>query len=141
MKFNFSTLDRRKFLRGMGGFALALPCFESFSTLANAATPKNKKRFATFYLPDGVPMPLKEDPAYQDWAWFPHITGKDFQLTKCLEPLEPLRNDLTVLGGLSHPAARTVHGHSNADQFLTGAATGADGDYKNSISLDQLFAE
>jgi hypothetical protein len=141
MKFNFSTLDRRKFLRGMGGFALALPCFESFSTLANAATPKNKKRFATFYLPDGVPMPLKEDPAYQDWAWFPHITGKDFQFTKCLEPLEPLRNDLTVLGGLSHPAARTVHGHSNADQFLTGAATGADGDYKNSISLDQLFAE
>ena len=86
-------------------------------------------------------MPLKEDPAYQDWAWFPHITGKDFQFTKCLEPLEPLRNDLTVLGGLSHPAARTVHGHSNADQFLTGAATGADGDYKNSISLDQLFAE
>ena len=141
MKFNLSTLDRRKFLRGMGGFALALPCFESFSTLANAATPKNKKRFATFYLPDGVPMPLKEDPAYQDWAWFPHITGKDFQFTKCLEPLEPLRNDLTVLGGLSHPAARTVHGHSNADQFLTGAATGADGDYKNSISLDQLFAE
>ncbi len=125
----------------MGGFALALPCFESFSTLANAATPKNKKRFAAFYLPDGVPMPLKEDPAYHDWAWFPHITGKDFQFTKCLEPLEPLRNDLTVLGGLSHPAARTVHGHSNADQFLTGAPTGADGDYKNSISLDQLFAE
>jgi hypothetical protein len=141
MKHLFSTLDRRRFLRGLGGFALALPWFESFSGIAYAAKQPNKKRFATFYLPDGVPMPLKEDPAYKDWAWFPHGPGKDFKLTKCLEPLEPLRDDITILGGLSHPAARTVHGHSNADQFLTGALTGADGDYQNSISLDQLFAE
>jgi hypothetical protein len=41
---------------------------------------------------------------------------------------------------LSHPAVRRVHGHANADQFLTGADTGADGDYRNSISLDQVFA-
>ena len=43
--------------------------------------------------------------------------------------------------GFSHPAVRSIHGHSNADQFLTGAATGATGPYKNSISLDQEFAE
>ena len=48
---------------------------------------------------------------------------------------------MTVLSGLSHPAVRSVHGHSNADQFLTGADTGGSGDYKNSISLDQVFAE
>ena len=54
--------------------------------------------------------------------------------------LEPLRQDLTVLSGLSHPAVRAVHGHSNADQFLTGADTGVRGDYKNSISLDQVIA-
>ena len=41
---------------------------------------------------------------------------------------------------LSHPSARKVHGHSNADQFLTGAATGGSGDYQNAISLDQLYA-
>ena len=85
-------------------------------------------------MPDGVPMPLKEDPAYKDWSWFPHGEGKDFTLTKCLEPLEPLRDDVTVMSGLSHPAVRSVHGHSNADQFLTGADTGAAGDYQNSIS-------
>lgn len=141
MNIKLATLDRRKFLRGIGGFALALPCFESFSGLAYAANQSAKKRFATFYLPDGVPMPLKEDPAYQDWAWFPHGGGRDFKLTKCLESLDPLRDDMTILGGLSHPAARTIHGHSNADQFLTGAHTGGDGDYENSISLDQLFAE
>ena len=32
-------------------------------------------------------------------------------------------------------------GHSNADQYLTGADTKGHGPYKNSISLDQLYAE
>ncbi len=91
-------------------------------------------------MPDGVPMPLAEDPAHKDWAWFPHGSGKNFTFTKCLEPLEPLRDELTVLSGLSHPSVRNIHGHSNADQFLTGAPTGPSGDYRNSISLDQEFA-
>lgn len=85
-------------------------------------------------------MPHKADPAHQDWSWFPHGEGKNFTFTKCLEPLEPLRADLTVFAGLSHPSARNIHGHSNADQFLTGAATGGAGDYQNTISLDQVFA-
>jgi hypothetical protein len=142
MKTDLSTIDRRRFLRGTG-IALALPWFESFTKFASAAERKNlenRKRLACFYIPDGVPMPLAEDPAYQDWSWFPHGHGKNFTLTKCLEPLDPLRDDLTVLAGFSHPAVRNVHGHSNADQFLTGADTGGRGDYKNSISLDQVFA-
>ena len=86
-------------------------------------------------------MPLAEDPAYKDWSWFPHGSGKDFSFTKCMEPLEPLRDQLTVLSGFSHPAGRIVHGHNNADQFLTGAATGGgDMDYHNTISLDQMYA-
>jgi hypothetical protein len=88
-------------------------------------------------------MPLANDPAYQDWAWFPHGNGRDFTFTKCMETLEPLRNELTVLSGFSHVASRNVHGHNNADQFLTAAATGAgDGkdDYVNTISLDQVYA-
>ncbi len=141
MKTSFATIDRRRFLRGAAGFALALPSFETFAELANTAKQPAKKRFASFYMPDGVPMPRRDDPAFEDWSWFPHGNGRDFKLTKCLETLEPLRNDMTVLGGLSHPAVRSVHGHSNADQFLTGADTGGSGDYKNSISLDQMFAE
>jgi len=87
-------------------------------------------------------MPLPKDPAYKDWAWFPHGKGKEFTFTKCFEPLQPLRNELTVLSGLSHPAGRNVHGHNNADQFLTGAATGSgDTDYRNTISLDQIYAK
>ena len=140
MNMNLSTLDRRKFLRGTG-VALALPWFESFTGVARAAHESIKrKRLACFYMPDGVPMPLVKDPGFEDWSWFPHGVGREFSFTKCMETLEPLREDLTVFSGLSHPAVRRVHGHSNADQFLTGADTGADGDYQNSISLDQVFA-
>ncbi len=86
-------------------------------------------------------MPLPADPAYKDWLWFPHGNGRKFEFTKCFEPLVPLKEDFTVLSGFSHPPGRIVHGHNNADQFLTGAATGGgDMDYKNTISIDQLYA-
>ena len=143
MSLNLNSLDRRRFLRG-AGVALALPLFESIMTSSARADDgsANPKRLACFYFPDGVPMPLPEDPAHEDWSWFPYGTGKDFTFTKCLDPLEPLRNDLTFLSGFSHPAARNVHGHNNADQFLTAAATGGgDSEYKNTISLDQEYVK
>ncbi|MCA9206676.1 MAG: DUF1552 domain-containing protein, partial [Planctomycetales bacterium] len=62
-------------------------------------------------------------------------------LTKVLDVLEPLRSEITIYSGLSHPAVRRVHGHSNADQYLTGADTKGHGPYQNSISLDQVYAE
>ena len=140
MSIDIATLDRRRFLRGTGA-ALALPLLESFPALeATATTRADRKRFACVYWPDGVPMPLAKDPAYEDWSWFPQGSGRDFELTKCLQVLQPLSQDMTIFSGLSHPAVRDVHGHSNADQFLTGADTGATGDYHNSISLDQEFA-
>ena len=134
-----TALDRRNFLRGIGGFALALPAFETFAATASAPR-ANPKRLACFYLPNGVPMPRKDDPAFEDWSWFPHSEGDSYRFTKCLDPLEKLRDEITVFSGLSHPAARKVHGHSNADQFLTGANTGGSGAYRNSISIDQLYA-
>ncbi len=135
-------LDRRRFLCGTG-WALALPLFESLPVfrVRGEGRAGQQKRLGCFYFPDGVPMPRAEDPAYQDWAWFPHGNGRDFAFTKCFEPLASLRSDLTVISGLSHPHGRNVHGHNNADQFLTGAATGTgDTDYRNTISLDQEFA-
>jgi Protein of unknown function (DUF1552) len=138
MDLNQFTLKRRNFLRG-AGLALALPWFETFA--ADAPRPLGTpKRFFSVYHPDGVGLPLKADPAYEDWSWFPRGTEKDFKLSKVLDVLEPLRGDITIYSGLSHPAARSVHGHSNADQYLTGAPTGGDGPYKNSISLDQVYA-
>ncbi|MEP3480682.1 MAG: DUF1552 domain-containing protein [Fuerstiella sp.] len=142
MALDFNQLDRRRFLRGSGA-ALALPLLSSQVPLlaADAGRQVNPKRLACIYYPDGVPMPLREDPVYQDWSWFPHGGGTEFTFTKCTDVFEPLRNDLTVLSGFSHPAARKVHGHRNADQFLTAAKIRRDGPYQNSVSLDQVYAE
>lgn len=138
MVLNTLRLNRRNFLRG-AGVALALPWFETFAADA-PKTPGTPKRFFSVYHPDGVGLPLKTDPAYEDWSWFPRGSEKDFKLSKVLDVLEPLRSDITIYSGLSHPAARSVHGHSNADQYLTGAPTMGDGPYKNSVSVDQVYA-
>ena len=134
-----SGLNRRGFLWG-SGMALALPWLETFANekKAGQGTPK---RFVSIYHPDGVGLPLKTDPAWKDWSWFPRGGEHDFQLTKVLDVLEPLRQDITIYSGLSHPAARRVHGHSNADQYLTGADIGGHGPYRNTVSLDQVIAE
>ena len=134
-----SGLNRRGFLWG-SGMALALPWLETFANEKEAGqgTPK---RFVSIYHPDGVGLPLKTDPAWKDWSWFPRGGEHDFQLTKVLDVLEPLRQDITIYSGLSHPAARRVHGHSNADQYLTGADIGGHGPYRNTVSLDQVIAE
>lgn len=141
MNTEFNKLSRRRFLRG-SGIALALPGFLSLQKRANGAAEElGTRRLACFYFPDGVPMPLPEDPAYQDWAWFPHGNADDYRFTKCMKPLESLRKDVTILSGFSHPKSRSVHGHNNADQFLTAALTGGgDRDYSNTISLDQAYA-
>lgn len=141
MKMDMNRIDRRRFLRG-SGIALALPIFGSLSPAMQPELRGNPRRLGCFYFPDGVPMPLANDPAYRDWAWFPHGHGAEFTFTKCMETLQPLREELTVLSGFSHPASRDVHGHNNADQFLTAAATGTgDMEYMNSISLDQFYAD
>lgn len=143
MTIKMNAIDRRRFLRG-SGVALALPIFASqLQTSAQGAETKpNPKRLGCFYFPDGVPMPLAEDPAYNDWSWFPHGSGSDFTFSKCMEPLESIKSELTVLSGFSHPESRSVHGHNNADQFLTATAVkDSDGGYKNTISLDQEYTK
>ena len=139
MNMKSLSLSRRTFLRGTG-VALALPWFETFAAGAPGSD-ETPKRFLSVYHPDGVGLPLKSDPAWKDWCWFPRGGEKDFELTKVLDVLQPLRNDITIYSGLSHPAARQVHGHSNADQYLTGAPIGGTGPYQNSISVDQVYAE
>ncbi|MEC9093831.1 MAG: DUF1552 domain-containing protein [Planctomycetota bacterium] len=134
-----NPLGRRTFLQGTG-IALTLPWLESIAA-ENPTSGETPKRFVSVYHPDGVGLPLKSDPAWQDWSWFPRGGERDFKLTKVLDVLEPLRHEISIYSGLSHPAVRRVHGHSNADQYLTGAATGGHGPYKNSISLDQVYAQ
>ena len=87
-------LSRRTFLRG-AGVMLALPWFETFAA-GSPRQDETAKRFVSVYHPDGVGLPLKSDPAWEDWSWFPRGGEKDFELTKVLDVLEPLRGEITI---------------------------------------------
>jgi hypothetical protein len=128
-------LNRRTLLRG-AGVALALPWLEAMS---HAAPTANKpRRFCGLFFGNGVGLPDKKHPSFQDWHWFPHDEGSDYRFTKSLDPLEPHRDDLTIFGGLSHPTSRQLVGHNTADIWLSGADIREN--LNNSISMDQLIA-
>ena len=124
------------FLRGTG-VALALPWMEGMA--AGAATKSElPKRLCAVYWPFGVAAAPGE--SERNWGWFPTGSGKDFQFTDVLGSLEPLREDVTVIGGISHPSGWSMGGHDTGDIFLTGAKLDS-GSFVNTISLDQFTAE
>jgi len=133
-------LDRRAFLRG-AGVSLALPWMECM-VKANDPTmlpDKRARRFCAMYFGFGVGLP-KEDGDNANWRWFPKGEGRDYQFTEVLKPLEPHRQKLTVLGGLSHPNGRRMGGHDTGDTFLTGAFLN-NKFLTNTISADQVAAQ
>src|SRR5262245_40173099 len=131
------TDTRRKFLRGLG-LAVALPPLEAMAKAGRSARGPRPKRFVSLYCPNGVSIAPPDDPAHEQWSWFPLGEGRKFRFTKTLESLEPFRQQLTILGGLSHPRSRNLLGHIAGDTFLTGGDI--TGEYHNSISLDQVLA-
>jgi hypothetical protein len=128
-------LNRRTFLHGTG-VSLALPWLECMSQADDAVSVP--ARLASIYFPFGVSLP-NDKSEHADWNWFPKREENTFQYRNSLKSFEPLREQVTVLGGLSHPAGRKMGGHDTGDIFLTGANF-AGSTYRNSISLDQYIA-
>ena len=129
------SLPRRTFLRGMGA-AVALPFLES---MAPAMTPLAQSparpplRFGGVYLPNGCVMD----------NWTPKTTDGTLEITPILKPLEPFRDQMTVVGNLTRAGgkASTDHAVSSAG-WLTGALakqTEAE-DIRVGISIDQVLA-
>lgn len=140
-------LSRRTFLRG-AGVSLALPLLDVMITgsaagAAPATAPGQNiqapRRLACIFFPNGVSLPGEGHPHHEEWNWFPHGQGKDFRFSKTLDSLQPLRDSVSVIGGLSHPAGRKLPGHSVSDIFLTGSPNGQA--MATSVSIDQLYAE
>src|SRR3954464_9619659 len=96
-------LDRRTFLRG-AGLSLALPWLEAMAPAAPTATPP--KRFCAFFFGNGINLPSRGHADFADWHWFPHADGSDYELTKSLETLQPHKQDMTIIGGMSHETSR-----------------------------------
>lgn len=134
-------LDRRTWLRGVG-VACALPYLEAMTGSALAGKANEiaaPARMCFVYFPNGASLPPTDNPAHADWSWFPLGEGADYRTTKVLESLNPLRERVTVLGGLSHPNSRNVLGHLAGDTWLTGGDLRGSS-YQNQISIDQLAA-
>lgn len=133
-------LDRRTLLRA-SGVSLALPWLEAMGARSARAASGPPKRFCAIYFPYGVSLPGENHEAAQ-WNWFPQGEGRDFVFNESLKGLDPLREKLTVLGGLHHPrmAANGNGGHDSGDTFLTGADLKGN-HLKNTISLDQVMAK
>ena len=64
-------------------------------------------------------------------AFYPKQTGRDYETTTLLKPVEAFRDDFTVFSGLDH---RAKNGHGAWDNFLCGQHSG-------DVSLDQIVAE
>ena len=129
-------LDRRTFLRGLG-VVCALPYLEGMSCALEGRPRPKRLCFVSF--PNGCSLPETDDEAYAHWRWFPSGEGVDFRFTRVLASLEPYRERLSILGGLSHPKSRELLGHLAGDTFLTAGDLRGDA-YENTISVDQVAA-
>ena len=131
-------LDRRAFLQGLGGVALALPVLDAMG--ADVAD-KSPHRFCALYTANGMSLP-KAEHQLDEWNWFP-AAEKDgeFVFGKSTEPLSPFRNQLSFMGGLHHPSGPKADPHLCSDMWLTGAPlhNPKPGTF-NSVGLDQVVA-
>jgi hypothetical protein len=132
-----AQLDRRAFLRGIGGAALALPVLDVMGAEVTSLIPR---RFCAIYTANGMSLP-KEENGIGEWSWFPKTSGSDFAFGKSTEPLAPFRKKLSFLGGMYHPNGPKADPHTCSDMWLTGAPlqNPKPGTY-NSVGLDQVVA-
>jgi hypothetical protein len=136
------SLSRRTLLRGAGA-TIALPLLDSMvpAATALAQTPASpKSRLGCIYIPHGATMD----------KWTPAATGKRFELSEILAPLEPFKDRLCVVSGLAHAPVAPWTGEDTggaenhvraAAVFLSGAHP-IKGDRAHvGPTVDQLAAE
>lgn len=128
-------LTRREVLRGAGAM-LALPFLESAAPGARAAAgARPPLRMGIFTTTGGTVLE----------SWKPKEEGPLGKMPSILRALEPLKDDLLVISGLSHGGrAEGLNGHEHAGYLhLTGAeeARKVNGRASASVSVDQAAAQ
>lgn len=123
------NVSRRQFLRA-SGIALSLPLLDRFARGEVGREKNVARRMVCVCTPLGLHAP----------HFFPRTTGRDYEKTPYLEAFQDLRDDLTVISGLSHPEVES--GHDSIYSFLTAAPhPERRAGFRNAISLDQFAAE
>jgi len=132
-------IDRRFFLKGAAGVSLALPMLNIMADdKSNKKSNTPPKRMVCIFFPNGIGKEKPGDP----WNWYPLTNDKtNYKFSKPMESLEDLRNETTIMHGLSHPNSRNIHGHSTAGLFLTGTFQGFRKQIPNTVSVDQVYAD
>ena len=121
-------LPRRTLLRG-SGVAMGLPYLTSMTPAHAAQSSQPPRRFVAFTLGLGL---LAEN-------LYPQQTGRDYEPSRYMKALQPVRDDVTVISGCSHPGVSG--GHRAEASILTASPMGASGGSRNTISIDQLLAK
>ena len=131
-------IDRRAFLHGIGGAALALPVLDAMGAEVTGEVPR---RFCALYTANGMSLPRTEN-GIDRWSWFPTAERNgEFVFGESTKPLSPFRGHLSFMGGLYHPSGPKADPHTCSDMWLTGAPlhNPTRGTY-NSVALDQVVA-
>jgi hypothetical protein len=129
------ALQRRTFLKGIGT-TIALPFLDAMAPAFAASQAKAPVRMAFVYVPNGIDMR----------NWNPEYEGKLAELPRILKPMEPYKDDVLMLGNLTHNTGRALldgagdHGRC-CGSYLTGVQVKKSLiDVKSSVSCDQLVA-
>src|SRR5436853_2328584 len=131
------AISRRTLLRGVGT-AVALPLLDAMiPAFAPAASTNPVRRLGVVYHPNGV--------IYD--KWLPKGVGTNFELSPTLAGLEPFRDKLTVVTGLSMDLAEALGDgggdHSRAcGAYLSGVhVKKSDTVVERGISMHQIAAK
>lgn len=128
-----SKVTRRYFIKGTGT-TLALPFLASLNSSAFAKERRSEPPQRMVFLCFGWGL-TKE-------TWFPDKskTGKNWEITSGLKPLEAHKKDFTVIQNLEHKFSD--EGHWGSTFYLTGANRyGVPGkSFSNTVSVDQIAA-
>ena len=132
-------IDRRAFIKGIGGTALALPVLDLMGAEVTQQVPR---RFCAIYTANGMSLPIKGN-GIDDWSWFPTAESNgEFVFGKSTEPFSPFRKQLSFMGGLQHVSGPKADPHICSDMWLTGAPlhNPKPGTF-NSAGLDQVIGQ
>lgn len=128
------SLSRRTFLSGTG-VTMGLPLLDAMISSRASAAPADSlaKRAAFLYVPNGI---------VHD-AWKPISTGRDYQLPYSLEPLRDVKENVSVITGMSQIpyAEKRGVGHAQPTAALLTGAQCSKEKIEAGKSVDQMIAD